>query len=203
MADLPIDLGDGLAEQLARFLDVEAKIPRTVDALGPVGGKDVLLLDGADGIRTRQLTELGARVTFAAADGSARIVAPDRSADVLVSLWGPFGKDLDPPMGEAARVLRPGGRLLVLHDYGRDDVSRLRGDLPEYGLLSRRDGPFLRGGFKVRVVHCFWTFGSMEEATSFLAAAFGAVGSTVAAGMKRPRLTYNVAVYHQTLGAGA
>ena len=66
---------------------------------------------------------------------------------------------------EAARVLRPGGRLLVLHDYGRDDVSRLRGDLPDYGLLSRRDGPFLRGGFKVRVVHCFWTFESIDEAT--------------------------------------
>ena len=64
-------------------------------------------------------------------------------------------------------VLRPGGRLLVLHDYGRDDVSRLRGDLPEYGLLSRRDGPFLRGGFKVRVVHCFWTFESIEEARDF------------------------------------
>ena len=52
----------------------------------------------------------------------------------------------------------------MLHDYGRDDVSRLRGDLPEYGLLSRRDGPFLRGGFKVRVVHCFWTFESLDEA---------------------------------------
>lgn len=200
MADLPIDLGDGLAEQLARFLDVEAKIPRTFDALGPVGGRDVLLLDGADGIRARQLTELGARVTFAEANGSARIDAPDSSADVLVSLWGPFREDLGPTLRESSRVLRPGGRLLVLHDYGRDEVSRLRGDLPEYGLLSRRDGPFLRGGFKVRVVHCFWTFASLDEATSFLAAAFGAVGAKVAAEMKRPRLTYNVAVYHKTFG---
>lgn len=201
MADLPIDLGDGLDEQLARVLDVEAKIPRTFDALGPVGGRDVLLLDGTDGIRARQLTELGARVTFAAANGSAGIDVPDRSADVLVSLWGPFRDDLAPALRESARILRPAGRLLVLHDYGRDDVSRLRGDLPEYGLLSRRDGPFLRAGFKVRVVHCFWTFASIEEAGSFLAAAFGAVGSSVAAGMKRPRLTYNVAVYHQTFGA--
>ncbi len=203
MADFPIDLGDGLAEQLARFLDVEAKIPRTFDALGPVGGRDVLLVDGADGIRARQLTELGARVAFAPMNGSARIDAPDASADVLVSLWGPFRVDLDPILRESVRVLRPGGRLLVLHDYGRDDVSRLRGDLPEYGLLSRRDGPFLRGGFKVRVVHCFWTFESTDEAATFLAAAFGAVGSSVAAAMRRPRLTYNVAVYHQTFGAGA
>ncbi|MEO8438225.1 MAG: class I SAM-dependent methyltransferase [Chloroflexota bacterium] len=203
MADLPIDLEDGLAEQLARFLDVEAKLPRTFDALGPVGGRDVLLLDGADGIRARQLTELGARVTFAPSNGSIRIDAPDGSADVLVSMWGPFREDLGPGLRESARVLRPGGRLLVLHDYGRDEVSRLRGDLPEYGLLSRRDGPFLRGGFKVRVVHCFWTFASLDEAASFLTAGFGTVGAKVAADMKRPRLSYNVAVYHQTLGGRA
>ena len=77
VADLPIELGDGLAERLARILDVEAKIPRTFDALGPVGGRDVLLLDGAPGIRARQLTELGARVVFAATDDDARIDAPD------------------------------------------------------------------------------------------------------------------------------
>ena len=41
----------------------------------------------------------------------------------------------------------------------------------------------------------------MDAATSFLGAAFGEVGTEVAAEMKRPRLTYNVAVYHRTLGA--
>jgi hypothetical protein len=82
-------------------------------------------------------------------------------------------------------------------------VSRLRGDLPEHGLLSRRDGPFLRGGFKVRVVHCFWTFESIEEAGAFLGESFGDVGREVATGMKRPRLSYNVAVYHRTVGASA
>ena len=200
MADLPIDLGDGLAERLARILDVEGKIPRAFDALGPVGGRDLLYLDGADGIRSRQFAELGARVAFAAADGPAGFDAADDSADIAVSLWTAFRDDLGSQVAEAERVLRPGGRLLVLHDYGRDDVSRLRGDLPEYGLLSRRDGPFLRGGFRVRVVHCFWTFDTMEDAASFLGAAFGDVGAEVAAGMTRPRLTYNVAIYHRTFG---
>ena len=201
MADLPIDLGDGLAERLTRILDVEAKIPRTLEALGPVGGRDVLLLDGADGIRARQLTELGARVAFAKADGPAGFDAPDASADVLVSFWRSFRDRFTADVASATRVVRPGGRLLVVLDYGRDDVSRLRGDLPEYGLWSRRDGQFLRGGFKVRVVHAFWTFESLEDAAEFLEGAFGAVGRSVAAGMKRPRLSYNVAVYHRTLGA--
>jgi hypothetical protein len=203
VTDLPIDLADGLAERLARILDVEAKIPRTFEALGPVGGRDVLLLDGADGIRARQLAELGARVTFAQTNGPAGIDAPDGSTDVIASLWGRFDGEVSPTVAEAERVLRPGGRLLILKDYGRDDVSRLRGDLPEYGLLSRRDGPFLRGGFKVRVVHCFWTFGSMEEAGDFLGAAFGESGAAVAAEMKRPRLSYNVAIYHRGFGGNA
>ncbi len=203
MADLPIDLEDGLTERLARALDVEAKIPRALEELGPVVGREVLLLDGADGIRARQLAELGARVSFAAASGPACIDAPDDSADVLISLWTRF-RGLDPgESAAAARVLRPGGRLLVVLDYGRDDVSRLRGDLSEYGLLSRRDGPYLRGGFRVRVVHCFWTFDSQEETTTFLDDAFGAVGRDLAVGLKRPRLSYNVAVYHRGFGAAS
>ena len=62
MADLPIGLADQLGERLSHVLDVEGKIPRALDALGPVAGRDVILLDGADGIRARQLRELGARV---------------------------------------------------------------------------------------------------------------------------------------------
>jgi len=202
VADLPIDLGEPLADRLATVLDVEAKIPRALDALGTLAGRDVVLLDGVCGMRARQLTDLGARVTCSVADED-RIDAPDASADVLVSLWGPFRGASITEGGEAARVLRPGGRLLLLLDYGRDDVSRLRGDLPEYGLLSRRDGPLLSGGFKVRVVHCFWTFASLVDARAFLEAGFGAIGREVAAAMSRPRLSYNVAVYHRTVGTTA
>ena len=198
MADLPIELDAAREGRLARALDVEGKIPRALESLGPVAGRDVLLVDGpADGIRARQLAELGATVGVAA-DGLAGAAAD--SADVVVSCWSGFC-GVDPTeMAAAERALRPGGRLLVLHDYGRDDVSSLRGDRPEYGAWSRRDGPFLRGGFKIRVLHCFWTFDSIEDGRAFLADAFGAAGDAVGAGMTRPRITYNVAVYHRTFG---
>jgi len=101
---------------------------------------------------------------------------------------------------EVERVLRPGGRLLVLHDYGRDDVAHLRGERPEYGLWSKRGGPFLKDGFKVRVVHCFWTFDSIEAGGEFLAAAFAEPGRLLASALKRPRLSYNVAIYHRSFG---
>ncbi len=54
-------------------------------------------------------------------------------------------------------------------------------------------------GFKIRVLHCWWTFDSLDEARAFLDAAFGEAGRTVAGRLTRPRLSYNVAVYHRTL----
>ena len=199
MADLPIDLDIGLSEQLARVLDVEGKIPRAVETLGPVGGRDVVVVDGSAGARARQLTALGARVTLVPPSDGERYDAPDASADVVVAFWSAFRDGIADEVGRASRVLRAGGRLLVVHDYGRDDVSELRGQPPEYRFWSRRDGPFLGSGFKVRVVHCWWTFGSMDELRAFLAAAFGDVGQAVAARLTRPRLSYNVAIYHRTL----
>jgi hypothetical protein len=200
VADLPVDLTPGLAEHLTRVLDVEGKILRAVEALGPVEGRDVVVVDASTGVRARQLTDLGARVTTVEPTDGASFPVPAASADVVVAFWSTFRDRLDQEVARAAQVLRPGGRLLVVHDYGRDDVAELRGELPEHGSWSRRDGPFLRAGFKIRVVHCWWTFGSLEETRTFLAAAFGDAGRALGSRLTRPRLSYNVAIYHRTLG---
>jgi hypothetical protein len=119
---------------------------------------------------------------------------------VIVSAWSGFRGVEPAELAAANRILRRGGRLLVVHDYGRDDVSRVRGELPEYQAWSRRDGPFLSNGFRVRVVHCFWTFDTIEIARGLLADAFGPAGVEVGAGLTRARLSWNVAVYHRTRG---
>lgn len=202
VADLPLSLPAATSGLLAAALDREGKILRAIDALGPISDRDVVVVAGGPA-EIERLTTAGARVRGVdAIPGKAARAVADGSADAIVSAWAGF-RGIDPAaLAEADRILRPGGRLLVIHDYGRDDVSRLRGDLPEYGAWSRRNGPYLTNGFRVRVLHCFWTFESLEETHVFLAEAFGADGETLGAGLKRPRLTWNVAVYHRTKGGG-
>ena len=204
MADVPLELDAALEGRLVRALDVEGKIPRVLEALGPISGRDVVLVDGEDperdavGVRARQLRELDARLTVTGWGELPRADVPDASADVLIGCWTSFRGPDPGELNEAGRILRPGGRLLAVHDYGRDDVSRLLGERPEYQTWSRRNGPFLKEGFKIRVIHCYWTFESIEDGREFLDAAFGDVGRVVGAEMTRPRLSYNVAVYHRT-----
>jgi hypothetical protein len=202
VSDLPLSLPVGAASTLLAALDRERKIDRALATLGPIADRDVAVI-GPGPAELERLRAAGARVTEVATDGGDQWPLADAAADTIVSAWSAFRGVSRHELAEADRVLRPGGRLLVIHDYGRDDVSRLRGDLPEYGPWSRRDGPFVRSGFRIRVLHCFWTFDSIEEAARFLAEAFGEMGRTVGAELKRPRLSYNVAVYHRTRAAGA
>jgi hypothetical protein len=196
VTDLPLELDPPLATRLLQALDTEGKIPRALEALGPVSGRDVVVVGGGE-VRRGQLEALGARATTAAWEAD-RLPLPNRSVDVVVGGWSTFRGVVASELAEADRVLRAGGRLLIVHDYGRDDVSTLRGTLPEYGAWSRRDGPFLTGGFKVRVLHCWWTFDDLDSARAFIAEAFGEAGLVLGAALKRPRLSYNVAVYHRT-----
>jgi len=200
VSDLPIPLATELAGQLASALDVEGKILRGLEALGPVAGRDVVLVDGEGSSVAAGLAGLGARIVHAPPATPFRTDLPDASADVVISLWSAFRGVDAADLAEADRILREGGRLLVVHDYGRDDVSRLLGERPEYGAWSHRGGPFLGGGFRVRVLHCFWTFESAEVMGAFLREAFGAAGEALAATLKRPRLSYNVAIYHRPRG---
>jgi len=202
VSELPFTLAEPLVPRLRAAADVEGKIVRSLEALGPLAGRDVAVVDLPAGPLRDRLAVAGIMPAYLPLTTPLSLDVPDGSLDAIVTLWSGFrGVDAD-ELSEVDRALQPDGRLLVVHDYGRDEVSGLAdGDAPEYGEWSRRDGPFLRAaGFKIRVVHCFWTFASIEEARAFLAEAFGSRGETVGAAMKRPRLTWNVAVYHRWRG---
>jgi hypothetical protein len=199
VSQLPVDLPPNLAARLRSAFDPEAKVAHALEALGPVADRDVVVVDGEGSPVTEAIVSLGARVVAADLTGPLRIDVPDSSADVVVGLWSAFRGPSAGDEAEVDRVLRPGGRQLVVHDYGRDDVSRLlEPDRPEYGAWSQRTGPFLRSGFRIRVLHCWWAFDSLDDAREFLVAAFRDRGAAVAATLRRPRLAYNVAVYHRS-----
>jgi hypothetical protein len=198
VSDLPVALPSRLEAIFVAAFDRAGKLVAALDALGPIADRDVLLVGASGGPLVDRLASAGARLTSTSATQPLRLEAPDASADVVLGLWSAFRGVDAAEIAEVDRVLRPGGRHLAVHDYGRDDVSHLYGDRPEYGAWSHRLGPFLTGGFRVRVVHCFWEFDSQDAATKFLADAFAEAGAALAATLKRPRLSYNVAVYHRS-----
>ncbi|MEO5941449.1 MAG: hypothetical protein ABIQ76_11240, partial [Candidatus Limnocylindrales bacterium] len=155
MSDLPFRLDPGPAALLVTALDRERKIDRALETLGPIAERDVILIGAGSDEAARRASD-GARLTLVESllDEAARAL-PDASCDTIASAWSGFRGVDSGDLVAADRLLRPGGRLLVVHDYGRDDVSRLRGDRPEYGAWSKRNGPFLANSFRVRVLHCF------------------------------------------------
>jgi hypothetical protein len=198
MSDLPVALPAELEATFVAALDRAGKLLAALDALGPIADRDVVVIDATRGPIVDGLRSVGARLKPAPLAAPLHLPADDASADVVLGLWSAFRGVDRRDLAEVDRVLRPGGRQLAVHDYGRDDVSRLHSERPEYADWSRRTGPFLGGGFRVRVVHCFWEFESQAATTAFLEAAYGAVGAAVAATLRRPRLSYNVAVYHRS-----
>ena len=199
-----------LEEAFLRVVDVEGKVLAALEDLGPVAGRDVVVLDSGRGFRQRQLVEIGARVTavplWQPADepGALALLAelPAAEADTVVALWSELAVPGSAFIAQASRLLRPAGRLLLVHDYGRDDVWGLMPDRRAREVeWSRRRGPFLGAGFRVRVIHCWWTFESIEQAHRLLAAGFAELGQELADGMRRPRLEYQVAIYHRSAPA--
>ncbi len=214
MADLPFEPADaGSTQRLLRAVDAEGKIPRALEAHGSFAGRDVVML-GASNERARWLTEAGARLTVlpdvapaTEADLAVRQAWPsDSSADVVFSFWAALdGPDRADLLARAQRLLRPDGRLLLVMDYGRDDLDVVRGPGRTADLVawSRRDGWFLSRGFRIRVIHTFWRFATVEEGVELLRAAYGPAAEPAVVRLRRPRLAHNVAIYHWTRDLGA
>ena len=174
------DPDPGLHARLADVIDPERKVLAALERIVPLSGKRIadvgtgighypLLLARRTGrtygIESEEALRDVARDRAAAAHqpnirivegGGARLPLRDGAVDVVLS--GEIGPDDRwlPAIGEAMRVLRPGGRLVVIGYYGRDDMAGLlEPEVVERArqATQRRIGWWLRHDFKIKVVH--------------------------------------------------
>jgi SAM-dependent methyltransferase len=102
-------------------------------------------------------------------------------------------------IAEALRVLRPGGRLVVIGYYGRDDVSDLlEPEVVAHALEAtrRRTGWWLRNGFKIKVVHARLDLGDVATAQELLPRLYGDRGRAFLMRPHRASLRLNLGLYH-------
>ena len=128
---------------------------------------------------------------------------PLRTGAVDIVLTGGITPDdgSNAAISEATRVLRPGGRLIVVGYYGRDDVaSLLEPEVVAQAMdaTHRRTGWWLRNGFKIKVVHARVDLANRDLAHELLPRLFGDRGRAYLMGPYRSFLRLNLGLYHRS-----
>ncbi len=105
-----------------------------------------------------------------------------------------------PAIEEALRVIRPGGRLIAIGYYGRDDVAQLLE--PEVVAASveatqRRTGWWVRNGFKIKVVHAKVDLSDPDIAHDLLPRLYGDRGRAYLMAPHGGSLRLNLGLYHR------
>lgn len=117
---------------------------------------------------------------------------------VLCGLIEPNDDSL-PAIAELMRVIRPGGRLIVIGYYGRDQVASLLD--PEvvaqaFEATQRRTGWWLRHGFKIKVVHSRLDISDLATAMELLPRLYGERARAFLMGQHPTSLTLKLGLYH-------
>jgi SAM-dependent methyltransferase len=218
------DADPELHARLGEMVDPERKVLAALERITPVSGKRIA--DVGTGIghypmllarRTGRtygieaddtLREEARRRAAAAHQPNIRIVAgePDRlplrdgAVDIVLSgVIDPDDSSL-PAIAEALRVLRPGGRLVVIGYYGRDDLASLLE--PEvvahaFAATQRRTGWWLRHGFKIKVVHTRIDLSDPALALELLPRLYGDRGRAYLMGPHPGDLELKIGLYHR------
>ncbi len=124
----------------------------------------------------------------------------DKAVDIVLSgLIEPDDGSL-PAIAEAMRVLRPGGRLVVIGYYGRDEMAGLLE--PEVvahaaEATRRRTGWWLRHGFKIKVVHARLDLSDPVATQDLLPRLYGDRGRAFLMGPHPPSLTIRLGLFHR------
>jgi SAM-dependent methyltransferase len=213
-----------LHDRLTAAIDPDRKVLQALERIVPLSGKRIADIGTGIGHFPMLLARRTARIygiesdpallaearhrATAAHQPNIRIVEgeptrlPLRSGAVDVVLTANIWPDDTslPAIAEGLRVIRPGGRLVVIGYYGRDDVASLLE--PETVALSleatqRRTGWWLRNGFKIKVVHARFDVSDAQLAHELLPRLYGDRGRAWLMAPHAASLRLNLGLFHR------
>ena len=222
------DSDAALHARLGAAIDPERKVLGALERITPLGGKRIADVGTGIGHYPMLLARRTGRTYGVESDPALLAAARRRAVDshqpnirivagsstslplrdgavdvVLSSLIDPVDASM-PAIAEARRVLRPGGRLIVIGHYGRDDVaSLLEPEVVEHVMeaTQRRTGWWLRNGFKIKVVHARLDLGDAATAHELLPRLYGDRGRAYLMGPHPPSLRLNLGLFHMAMPA--
>jgi ubiquinone/menaquinone biosynthesis C-methylase UbiE len=209
-----------LLDLMAQAIDPEQRISTAMQVIAPLDGRALLDIGAGVGDRTILYARLAAHVYALEPDadalpilrgriksslasnvtvvpaGAAAIPLEDNCTDVAYATWAYFfGPGSEPGLLEVERVVRPGGDIVVVQNYGHDELSRFWAPME-----SECEGwpPWFAGhGFSCQVVDTVWRFRTQDEALAVLEFLWGERARAYVLEHDKLEFGYKVAVYHR------
>jgi ubiquinone/menaquinone biosynthesis C-methylase UbiE len=205
---------------MAQAIDPEQRISTAMQTIAPL--QDRVLLDVGAGVgdRTILYAQLAAHVYALEPDpealpilrgrikssqasnvtvvpaGAQAIPLEDNCADVAYATWAYFfGPGSEPGLLEVERVVQPGGDIVVVQNYGQDEMSRFWA--PQESECESWPPWFAEHGFSCQVVDTVWRFRSQDEALAVLDFLWGEPARAYVLEHDKLEFAYKVAVYHR------
>jgi ubiquinone/menaquinone biosynthesis C-methylase UbiE len=128
--------------------------------------------------------------------GAAQIPLPDGCVDVAYATWAYFfGPGSEPGLEEVARVVRSGGQIVIVQNYGHDEMSSFWAS--KESECESWPAWFEEQGFACEVVDTVWSFQTVDEALAVLEFLWGEQARTYVLEQNKSEFGYKVAVYHR------